>query len=114
MLLKYRFDNVKPLYKPLNILPLTKNIKLLQGKFIRRLIAKKHHPDSITEQLLLHFKEAINSTNTEKLIISYYRTSMGKNHYHIKDTKSGISKFLQTPRTKKAITILLKLTISIY
>ena len=33
----------------------------------------------------------------------YYRTSIGKNHYYIKDKKSGILKFLQTSRTTKAI-----------
>ena len=34
MLFQNRFNNVKPFYKHLNILPLTKNIKLLQGKFM--------------------------------------------------------------------------------
>ena len=77
MLFKNRFDNVKPFYKHLNILPLTKNIKLLQRKFIWKLLAKKH-PDSIIEQFPLHFNEAINNTNTEKLTITYYRTSIGK------------------------------------
>ena len=77
MLFKNRFDNVKPFYKHLNILPLTKNIKLLQGKFMWKLLAKKH-PDSIIEQFSLHFNEAINNTNGEKLIIPYCRTSIGK------------------------------------
>ena len=77
VLFKNRFDNVKPFYKHLNILPLTKNIKLLQGKFMWKLLAKKH-PDSIIEQFPLHFNEAINNTNTEKLTITYYRTSIGK------------------------------------
>ena len=77
MLSKNRFDNVKPFYKHLNILPLTKNIKLLQGKFMWKLLAKKH-PDSITEQFPLHFNEAINNTNDRKLIIPYYRTLIGK------------------------------------
>ena len=40
MLFKNRYDNGKPFYKHLNILPLTKNIKLLQGKFIWKLLAK--------------------------------------------------------------------------
>ena len=64
----------------------------------------KKHPVSIIEQFPFHFNEAINNTNSEKLIglIPYYRTSIGKNHY-IKGTKSGILKFLQTSRTKKAI-----------
>ena len=34
MLFQNRFNNVKPFYKHLNILPLTKNIKLLQWKFM--------------------------------------------------------------------------------
>ena len=41
MLFKNRFENVKPFYKNINILPLTKNIKLLQGKFMWKLLAKK-------------------------------------------------------------------------
>ena len=98
----------------LSLLPLTKSIKLLQGKFMWKLLSKKH-PDSIIEQLPLHFKKTINNTNCEKLIIPYYRTSIGKkNHYYLKDTKSGIPKSPQTSKTKKAITILLKITISIY
>ena len=95
VLFKNRFDNVKPFYKHLNILPLTNNMKLLQGKFMWKHLAKKH-PDSIVEQFpSLNFNEAINNTNVEKLIIPYYRASRGKNHC-IKDTKSGIWKFLQT------------------
>ena len=78
VLFKNRFDNVKPFYKQLNILPLTNNMKLLQGKFMWKLLAKKH-PDSIVEQFpSLHFNEAINNTNGEKLIIHYYRASRGK------------------------------------
>ena len=77
MLFKNRYDNVKPFFKSLNILPLIKNIKLIQGKFMWKLLAKKH-PDSIIEQLPLPFNEAINNTNIEKLIIPYYRTSIGK------------------------------------
>ena len=38
MLFKNRFDNVKPFYKHLNIIPLTKNIKLLQRKFMWKLL----------------------------------------------------------------------------
>ena len=70
VLFENRLDNVRLFYKHLNMLPLTKNIKLLQGKFMWKLIAKKH-PDSITEQFPLHFKEAINNTNEEKLITPY-------------------------------------------
>ena len=70
VLFENRLDNVRLFYKHLNMLPLTKNIKLLQGKFMWKLLAKKH-PDSITEQFPLHFKEAINNTNEEKLITPY-------------------------------------------
>ena len=77
MLFKNRFDNVKPFYKHLNILPLARDIKLLQGKFMGKLLSKKH-PESIIEQFPLHFNEAINNTNDENLIIPYYRTSIGK------------------------------------
>ena len=54
--------------------------KLLHWKFMWKLLAKKtSRLYSIIEQFLLHFNEAINNTNREKLIISYYRTSIGKN-----------------------------------
>ena len=59
ILFKNRFDIVKPSSKHRNILPLTKNIRLLQGKFMWKLLAKKH-PDSIIEQFPLHFNEIIN------------------------------------------------------
>ena len=75
-LFKNRFENVKPFYKHLNIPPLTKNIKLLQRKFMWELLTK-NHPDFIIEQFPLHFNEAINNTNGKKLIIPYYRTSTG-------------------------------------
>ena len=38
----------------------------------------KKHPDSIIERFPLHFNEAINSANGEKLIIPYYRPLVGK------------------------------------
>ena len=41
MLFKNRYDNVNPFYKQLHILPLIKNIKLLKGKFMWKLLAKK-------------------------------------------------------------------------
>ena len=59
------------------MLLLTENIKLLQGEFMWKLLPKKH-PNPITEQFPLHFNEAINNINREKLIILYYRTSVGK------------------------------------
>ena len=77
ILVKTRYDNVKPFYKHLSILPLTKNIKFLQGKFMWKFLAKKH-PDAIIEEFPLHFNERINNTTSEKLIITYYRTSIGK------------------------------------
>ena len=38
----------------------------------------KKHPDSIIEQSPLHFNEAITNNNDKKLIIPYYKTSIGK------------------------------------
>ena len=78
-----------------------------------KLLAKKH-PDSITEQFSLHFNEAINNTNGEKLIIPYYRTSIGKKSLLYQGYRIWNLKFLQTSRTKKAIIILLKIPISIH
>ena len=40
-------------------------------------LAEKH-PDSRIERFPLHFNEAINNANGEKLIIPYYRPSVGK------------------------------------
>ena len=62
ILFKNRYGNVKPFYKHCNILPLTKNIKLLQGKFMWKLLAKKH-PDPIIEQFPFQFNKVINNTN---------------------------------------------------
>ena len=42
-----------------------------------KFLAKKH-PDAIIEEFPLHVNERINNTNSEKLIITYYRTSVGK------------------------------------
>ena len=77
ILFKNRYGNVKPFYKHCSILPLTKSIKLLQGKLMWKLLAKKH-PDPIIEQFPFQFNKVINNTNSEKLIIPYYRTSIGK------------------------------------
>ena len=40
MLFKNRLENVKPFYKHLNILALTKNLKLVQGKSMWKMLAK--------------------------------------------------------------------------
>ena len=77
MLFRNRYDNVKPFFKHLNILPLTENIKLPLWKFMWKLLAK-NHPDSIIEQFPLHFNKAINNTKSKKLIIHYYRITIGK------------------------------------
>ena len=78
-----------------------------------KLLAKKH-PDSIVEEFPLHFHETINNTNSEKLIIPYYRTSIGKKSLLYQGYRIWNLKFLQTSRTKKAIIILLKIPISIH
>ena len=53
-------------------------------------------PDPITE-FSLQFNETINNDNRKKLIIPYYRTSIGKTHHCMKDAKPEISKFLNIP-----------------
>ena len=48
MLLENIYDNVNPFYKHFQIRPPIESIKLLQGKFMWMLLAKKR-PDSIIE-----------------------------------------------------------------
>ena len=42
MLFKGKYDSVKALYEYLKILPLSENMKLLQGNIIRKLINNCH------------------------------------------------------------------------
>ena len=74
MLFKNSDDNVKPLYKYLNILPLRENIKLLQRKFMWKFLTKKQS-DFMIKQFPFRFNKPINNTNREKLPVP----SVGKN-----------------------------------
>ena len=81
MLFKTRIEPSKPLYKYLNILPLEYNIKLLRGKFMHKLLSKQQ-PEIIEEKCPLYFNESINNSDHTKLILPYYRTSIGTSFLH--------------------------------
>lgn len=58
------------------ILPFSGNIKLLQGKFIWKLI-NNWHPSYVKEQFPVAFSKAITSTNCRQTK-PYFRTETGK------------------------------------
>ena len=60
----------KPLYKCLKILPQELNIKLLQVKFMKKLILKEH-PKIICDKYPLNYNSSINNSDQTKLIVSY-------------------------------------------
>ena len=69
-------DIVKPFCKYLCVLPLIQNIKLQQGKFMRKL--NSHNlPNCLLNKISLICNQAINNSNQQKLIIPYYRTTTG-------------------------------------
>ena len=63
------FDSMKPFYEYLNILPFKDNMKLLQGKFMWKLV-NAVCPNSISEKFPLTYSEAINN-HQNKLVIPY-------------------------------------------
>ena len=71
-----KFDAVKPFYKYLKILPFKNNMKLLQGKFIWKLV-NAVHPNSIFEKFSLVHSEAINN-HQNKLVIPYCHRAICK------------------------------------
>ena len=77
MLFKDKYNSVKPFYGYLNILPLSDNIKLLQGKYKMWNLFNSNLPKPLTEHFPLKYNEAINNQQN-RLIIPYHRTSIGK------------------------------------
>ena len=71
-----KFDSVKPFYEYLKILPFKDNMKLLQGKFIWKLV-NAVHPNSIFEKFPLTYSEAINN-HQNKLVIPYCHRAISK------------------------------------
>ena len=69
-----KFDSVKPFYEYLKILPLKNNIKLLQGKFIWKLV-NALHPNSVSEKFLQTYNEAINNYQNI-LAIPYHQSAL--------------------------------------
>ena len=79
---KNKFEALKPLYKYLNILLLNNTKKLMQGKFMWKLINKKH-PICIHSKFSLDFSMAINSNNNKKLSILFHRTNITKSFHQV-------------------------------
>ena len=73
---KDKFDSVKPFYEYLNILPFKDNMKLLQGKFMWKLV-NAVCPNSISEKFPLTYSEAINN-HQNKLGIPYCHRALSK------------------------------------
>ena len=57
-------------FEYLNIVPFDINIKLQQGKFMKKL-SLDPQPESITKHFPLRYIDSINNTNSDKLIIPY-------------------------------------------
>ena len=74
MQFKGKYGLIKPFYEYLKILPLSENIKLLQGKFMWKLL-NNCRPSCIKKQFPVTFSNAINSTDC-RLIIPCFRTGL--------------------------------------
>ena len=73
---KTKHHSVKPYYKYLNMNPLEHQIKMLHGK-IRWKLINEEHPKSIKDKFSLKKSTAINNHNQNKLIVPFYRTTIG-------------------------------------
>ena len=71
-----KFDSVKPFYKYLKILPFKDDMKLLQGKFMWKLV-NALHPNWISEKFPLTYDEATNNYQN-KLVIPYCHKAIRK------------------------------------
>ena len=75
MMFKDKKHIAKPLYKYLKILPMELNIKLLQAKFMKKLILKEH--TKITcDKYPLNYNSSINNSDQTTLIVPYFRTNL--------------------------------------
>ena len=87
MLFNNKFEPVKPIYIYLNILAINNKIKLMQGKFMLKLI-NKEHPISIQSKFPLNFNMTINSNDNMKLYMPFCRTNIAKRSLHYQGFKS--------------------------
>ena len=76
MIFKNKHESTKPLFKYLNIVPFDINLKLQQGKFMKQL-SPDLQPESTTKHFPLRCIESIDNTDSDKLIISSHRTTVG-------------------------------------
>ena len=76
MMLKNKYESVKPLFEYIRTVPFDVNNKLQQGKFKKQLSLDLHQK-SISNHFPLRYIDAINSTNSDKLIIPYHKTEVG-------------------------------------
>ena len=60
----------KPLYKYLKRRPLELNIKVLQAKFMKKLI-------TICDKYPLNYNSSVNNFGQTKLLVPYFRTNLG-------------------------------------
>ena len=66
----------KALYKYFKILSLELNTKLLQARFMKKLILKEH-PKIIWDKYPLNYNSSVNNFDQTKLIVPYFSTNLG-------------------------------------
>ena len=77
MKFKNKHETTKPLFAYLSIVPFGLNIKLQQGKFMKKL-SLDPLPESITKYFFFKSIDSINNNNnSDKLILLYRRTTVG-------------------------------------
>ena len=99
---KQKYDIVKPFFKYLGIPPLKQNIKLQQGKFMWKLNSL-NLPNCLLKKFFLIHNQAINNTNQQKLIITYYKTTTGKRFVLYQGYKLWNSEILVNAKLKDNI-----------
>ena len=76
MMFRKRPDSAIPLYQRIDILPLASNIKLLQSKFMKKLIDGEQ-PEPIKMHYPLNYNDSIINSKQYRLVAPFYRTKIG-------------------------------------
>ena len=81
-----RWDSATPPYQHFDILPLASNIKLLQSKFMKKLIDGEQ-PEPIKMHYPLNYDHSINNSKQDRLVTPFYRTKIGTSSLHYQGFK---------------------------
>ena len=76
MMFKNKHESTKPFFDYYSIAPFDINIKLQQGKFMKQ-SSLDLQPESIKKHFPLRYIDAINNTNSDKLVIPNHKTTVG-------------------------------------